>query len=73
MKHKITFELPSRDLGKSDVHFKVKVDGSVLGKLEVSKSALVWYPKDKTYGHKIAWSKFDEEMKKYPRSERRKT
>lgn len=72
MKHEVSFDLPTRDLGKSDVHFKVKVDGSVLGKLEVSKGALVWYPKDKTYGHKIRWSKFDEEMKKYPRLERRK-
>lgn len=72
MKHEVTFDLPTRDLGKSDVHFRVKVDGSVLGKLEVSKGALVWYPKDKTYGHKITWRKFDEEMKKYPRLERRK-
>lgn len=72
MRHEVTFDLPTRDLGKSDVHFRVKVDGSVLGKLEISKGALVWYPKDKTYGHKITWSKFDEEMKKYPRLERRK-
>lgn len=72
MRHEVTVDLPTRDLGKSDVHFRVKVDGSVLGKLEISKGALVWYPKDKTYGHKITWSKFDEEMKKYPRLERRK-
>lgn len=72
MRHEVTFNLPTRDLGKSDVHFWVKVDGSMLGKLEISKGGLVWYPKDKTYGHKITWSKFDGEMKKYPRLERRK-
>lgn len=72
MKHEVTFDVPTRDLGKSDIHFKVKIDGAVLGKLEVSKGALVWYPKDKIYGHKITWSQFDEEMQKYPRLERRK-
>jgi hypothetical protein len=72
VKHDVTFDLPRRSLGKADVHFRVKVDGVVLGKLEVSKGALVWYPKDRTYGHKISWSDFDALMRRYPRRERRK-
>jgi hypothetical protein len=72
MAHQVTFNLPTRDLGKSDIHFTVKVDGAIFGKLEVSKGAVGWYPKDTTYGHKMSWRALDAEMQRYPRSERRK-
>jgi len=72
MKHQVTFDIPTRDLGKADIHFTVKVDGETLGKLEVSRGALVWYPKDTTYGHKVGWAQFNGLMKKYPKLERRK-
>ncbi len=72
MKHDVSFDLPTRDLGKSDVHFRVKINGAVFGKLEVSKGSVVWYPKDTTYGHKMSWSDLDGEMRRYPRRERRK-
>jgi hypothetical protein len=72
MQHRVTFDLPSRDLGKADVHFTVKCDGKILGKLEVSRGSRVWYPKDMTYGHKVPWSEFDRAMRAYPRPERRK-
>ncbi len=65
MKHEVTFDIPTRDLGRADIHFKVKANGAVLGKLEVSNGSLVWYPKDSTYGHKISWSEFDADAKKY--------
>jgi hypothetical protein len=72
MKHEVTFDIPTRDLGKTDVHFLVKVDGEPLGKLEVSKGALVWYPPNTTLGHKITWAQFAKLMQGYPKSERRK-
>jgi hypothetical protein len=72
MKHEVSFDIPTRDLGRADIHFTVKVDGQVLGKLEVSRGSLVWYPKDRSYGHKITWGDFDREMQKYPRLEKRK-
>jgi len=59
MSHKVTFSMPTRELGKSDVHFMVKKNGEAFGKLEVSKGAIVWYPKNTTFGHKISWSKLD--------------
>ena len=72
MQHEVSFDLPTRDLGKSDVHFTIMGDGAMLGKLEVSKGTLVWYPSGTTYGHKINWSQFGEMMSNYPRLERRK-
>ncbi|HVX90609.1 MAG TPA: hypothetical protein VHC20_03155 [Candidatus Paceibacterota bacterium] len=73
MAHKVTFDLPTRELGKADVHFLVKRDGVVLGKLEVSKGSVVWYPKNTRYGHKIRWDALNAMAVNYPRVERRKS
>ena len=71
MAHNVTFSIPARDLGKADIEFFVKVNGSTLGKLDVSKGSLVWFPKDTQYGHKIGWSEFSKVMQDYPRLEKR--
>jgi hypothetical protein len=70
--HKVYFDLPTRELGKADVHFTVKKDGAVLGKLEVSKGALVWYPKNARRGHKVGWTRFHEFATARRKSEKRK-
>jgi hypothetical protein len=72
MFHAVSFDLPTRDLGKSDIHFTVKADGHILGTLGISKGSLVWFPKDRSYGHKMSWSELDREMQDYPRLEKRK-
>jgi hypothetical protein len=72
MAHTVNFDLPTRDLGKADVHFVVKRNGAVLGKLEVSRGSIVWYPKGTRYGHKIRWMQLDKLAVDYPQVERRK-
>jgi len=62
MAHKVTFSLPERDLGKADIEFLVKSNHAVLGKLLVSKGTLVWRPKNKKHGKKLAWTQFDKMM-----------
>jgi len=42
-----------RPLGRADIEFTVKADGSVLGTLTVSNGSLVWFPKVTTYGCKM--------------------
>jgi hypothetical protein len=71
MKHDVKFQIPWRQLGKSDVVFEVWADDEKLGRLEVSKGSLVWFPRNNTYGHKILWSQFDSVMQEYPRYETR--
>ncbi|MEX1185610.1 MAG: hypothetical protein WEA80_03390 [Gemmatimonadaceae bacterium] len=61
-KHDVSFSIPQRALGKADVKFQVKRDGSVHGTLEVSNGSLVWFPKGTTYGLKMSWVKFDRIM-----------
>jgi hypothetical protein len=73
MKHEVTFHVPQCELSSSDIHIQVKEDGSVLGKLEVSKGAIVWYSRDMTYGHKMTWAQLDAIMETYPRKEKRKS
>ena len=72
MKHSVEFNLPTCELGKADIHITVHADGAILGKLEVSKGALNWYPRDTTYGHKMTWVQLDTRMKECPRVEKRK-
>lgn len=67
MSHDVVFSIPVRSLGKADVEFRVKLDGSMLGTLKVSKGSVVWVPKDYEKGHKLSWSKFDEAMRKAPK------
>lgn len=62
MAHEVSFDIPTRDLGKADVEFHVKKDGAKLGTLKVSKGAVVWFPKDTTYGYKIRWEDFGKMM-----------
>jgi hypothetical protein len=51
--------MPTRELGKTDVVFEVWTDGEKFGTLKVSKGSLVWFPKDRSKGHKIGWKQFD--------------
>lgn len=71
MSHEVTFQVPERVLGKSDIQFRVKVDGEVFGELRVSKGAIVWYRKGSTSGRRMPWGDLDEVMKKYRGSEKR--
>ena len=61
-KHDVSFNIPQRALGKADVEFLVKSDGTVLGTLAVSNGSVVWFPKGTTYGLKVGWKKFDDMM-----------
>ena len=60
MSHKVSVNLPERELGRADVEFRVRQDGTALGTLRVSKGAVVWVPTNKTYGYKLSWSQFDQ-------------
>ncbi len=62
-KHTVSFTVPKRALGRADVQFSIKQDKSVLGTLTVSNGSIVWFPKGRTNGLKIRWSKFDRMMR----------
>jgi len=65
MAHEVTFDIPERELGRADIKFAVKVDGSVLGTLTVSNGSVVWFPKGTSYGCKMGWTKFDKIMQEH--------
>jgi hypothetical protein len=62
MTHKVTFVSPDLELGKSDIEFKVKRNGQMIGKLLVSKGNVEWRSKNKQKGKKLSWRRFDELM-----------
>lgn len=58
--HDVFFTIPERELGKADIEFKVKRNGSAFGRLRVSNGSLVWVPVNKKYGYRLKWSQVDE-------------
>jgi len=72
-KHDVSFDVPERRLGKTDVNFYIRADGEVLGKLSISNGSIVWFPKLARKGRKMGWKRFDEMMQENTgRRERRK-
>ena len=72
MAHRVTFSLPTREVGHSDIEFLVRKDGSVVGTLLVSRGAVVWRRKGKSWrGKKLGWAEFHEVMQKYGHAEHR--
>jgi len=58
--HDVSFTIPERGLGKADIEFKVKRNGSAFGRLRISEGSLVWVPVNKKYGFRLGWATFDD-------------
>lgn len=71
--HDVTFCVPNRPLGKTDIDFHVVADDTKMGMLRVSKGALVWYPKNSKNGRKISWAAFDAFMRARGRAAEKRT
>ena len=54
--HNVSFNIPTRELGKADVEFVVKKDNTKLGELHVSNGSVVWFPTGNSYGYKMPWA-----------------
>ena len=63
MAHKVTFDLPRRELGREDIVFVVQKEDKRFGTLLISKGAVEWRPTNKVYRRKISWDKFDQLMR----------
>ncbi|MFI4970143.1 MAG: hypothetical protein ACHP7D_08040 [Lysobacterales bacterium] len=64
MAHKVTFNLPRRELGREDIEFVVRKDDKRFGTLLISKGAVEWRATNKQYHRKISWDLFDQLMRK---------
>lgn len=58
-RHDVLFNVPERPLGRADVSFTVRRDGSTLGTLAVSNGSIVWFPRGTNNGCKMGWAQFD--------------
>lgn len=58
MKHEVDFRMPENELGNADLEFKVRRNNQVVGTLKLSRGAVVWVPRDCSYGHKLGWTEF---------------
>jgi hypothetical protein len=73
MAHKVTFSAPKAEVRHSDFAFLVYRNGGMFGKLLVSKGAVVWRPRSKSWrGRKLGWLDFQKIMQKHGRPEHRR-
>ena len=63
--HEVDVSMPTRELGRSDVIFDVKVDAATLGALHISHGSVVWFPAGNTYGYKLDWTTFGQLMQEH--------
>jgi len=64
--HDIELDIPTRiPVQRSDVEFKVEIDGDLKGTLAISQGAVEWIPYRNKYGHEMDWSEFIELMEEH--------
>ena len=76
MKNKKTVEMELPKglvIGMADARFRVSNDDGIIGELQVSKGAVVWFPRDAKKGYKLDWFRFNTLMReKGARCEKRR-
>lgn len=59
--HTVYIEMPpSREIGLSDVIFRVYSDNELFGTITISKGAIEWFPSRAVKAYKMNWEKFDQ-------------
>jgi hypothetical protein len=68
----VSFSVPphATEVGAAPVEFSVANDGKAMGRLRVSKGAVTWVSKDKTYGSKVTWEKLAELIDEHGKPEK---
>jgi len=62
-KHDIDLSVPAQTIRNSDAEITIRSDGSILGRLRVSKGSVGWWPgkNSKTY-YRMSWERFNQMM-----------
>jgi len=58
LSYEATIRVPERPVGNNDIVFKIRKDDDILGRLKVSKGAVVWLPGKKRKGFRLNWDQF---------------
>jgi hypothetical protein len=62
-RHDIDLSVPAQTIRNADAEITIRSDGSILGRLKVSKGSVDWWPgkHSKTY-YRMSWERFDQVM-----------
>jgi len=64
-KHNVFFNLPRRELGKTDVVFEIFSDLEKFGTITISKGALEWWPSNAKKPFRMDWTRFDRAIREH--------
>ena len=62
--HNVYLNLPSREIGNTDVVVSIFSDEEKFGTITISKGAIEWYPANAKKPYKMDWDQFDKIIKK---------
>jgi hypothetical protein len=60
--HRVTFHVPERPVGQSDIEFIIRGDHELLGRVLVSRGAIEWVPARKQHRFRLRWERFADVM-----------
>jgi len=63
MAHKVKIQTPIQEVGNSDFIFHAENDEGKIGRLKVSKGAVVWTPANGKKGWKVSWTQLGDLVK----------
>ncbi len=63
--HKVTVNIPPRELNRADAVFNVVRNRKKFGTLHISNGSIVWFPPYTSYGYKIGWWNFHKLMQQH--------
>jgi hypothetical protein len=64
-KHNVFFNLPKRELGKTDVVLEVFSDLEKFGTITISKGAIEWWPGYAKKPFRMDWTRFDRAIREH--------
>jgi hypothetical protein len=74
IRHSLTLKnLPSVELGNTDLSIVVKDDGGTVGHLLISRGAIEWRPRNHSVHRRLGWKRFDSVMEEKGRPVKRAT
>ncbi len=72
-KHEIRMSMPAQEVVNADVSIRVKSDDASLGRIEISKGSIDWWPANNSKTHyRMSWEAFQRVMEQHGREVKKK-
>lgn len=65
-KHEIRMKMPAQEVVNADVNIRIKSDDVTLGRIDISKGSIDWWPANNSKNHyRMSWETFQKFMEQH--------